>query len=98
MLEFYKHGVAEFWVHEYGDPRIPEQRAWIEKWSPYHYPIDNKVSYPALYYETALHDARVHPFHAFKMVARLDSEVISWKGPATTQNDDRHWASEFKPG
>lgn len=81
MLEFYKHQVAEFWVHEYGDPRLPEQRKWIEKWSPYHYPIDNGASYPALYYETAMHDARVHPFHALKMVARLESEVKSWKGP-----------------
>lgn len=29
MLEFYKHGVANFGADEYGDPRIPEQRAWI---------------------------------------------------------------------
>jgi len=97
MLEFYKHGVAEFWVHEYGDPRIPEQRAWIEKWSPYHYPIDTKIAYPALYYETALHDARVHPFHAFKMVARLESEVASWKGPLLlrTMTDTGHQSSNL---
>lgn len=81
MLEFYKHQVAEFWVHEYGDPRIPKQREWILKWSPYHYPIDKTLDYPAMYYETALHDARVHPFHAFKMVARLEAKVSKWKGP-----------------
>jgi prolyl oligopeptidase len=81
MLEFYKHQVAEFWVHEYGDPRIPEQKNWISKWSPYHYPIDPEKRYPALYYETALHDARVHPFHAIKMVARLQDSIMLAKGP-----------------
>jgi prolyl oligopeptidase len=97
MLEFYKHGVAEFWVHEYGDPRIPEQRAWMEEWSPYHYPIDKKIAYPALYYETALHDARVHPFHAFKMVARLEHEVTLWKGPLMlrTMTDTGHQSSNL---
>lgn len=81
MLEFHKYQVAEFWVHEYGDPRIPEQRRWIRQWSPYSYPIHADIAYPALYYETALNDARVHPFHAFKMVARLETEAASWKGP-----------------
>jgi prolyl oligopeptidase len=97
MLEFYKHQVAEFWVHEYGDPRIPEQKAWIEKWSPYHYPIDATVTYPSLYYETALHDARVHPFHAFKMVARLSQEVQTWKGPLLlrTMTDTGHQSSNL---
>jgi prolyl oligopeptidase len=97
MFEFYKHQVAEFWVHEYGDPRIPEQRSWIEKWSPYHYPIDSSLSFPALYYETALHDARVHPFHAFKMVARLNEHVTGWKGPLLlrTWTDTGHQSSNL---
>jgi len=97
MLEFYKHQVAEFWVHEYGDPRIAEQRAWIEKWSPYHYPIKPDLHYPAVYYETALHDARVAPFHAFKMVARLEAIVTSWKGPLLlrTMTDTGHQSSNL---
>lgn len=97
MLEFYKHQVAEFWVHEYGDPRIPEQRSWIEKWSPYHYQINSNLHYPALYYETALHDARVHPFHAFKMTARLDENVSYWKGPLLlrTKTDTGHQGSNM---
>jgi prolyl oligopeptidase len=96
MLEFYKHQVAEFWVHEYGDPRIPEQKTWIEKWSPYHYPLKDEP-YPALYYETALHDARVHPFHAFKMVARLEKQVSEWKGPLLlrTKTDTGHQGSNM---
>lgn len=95
MIEFYKHNVAEFWVHEYGDPRIPEQLEWIMKWSPYHYPIDSDSSYPALYYETALHDARVHPLHAFKMVAKLQRDVTGWKGPLLlrTITDSGHQSS-----
>lgn len=97
MLEFYKHQVAEFWVHEYGDPRIPEQRSWIEKWSPYHYRIDTTQAYPSLYYETALHDARVHPFHAFKMVSKLKEEVKNWKGPLLlrTMTDTGHQSSNL---
>lgn len=97
MLEFYKHQVAEFWVHEYGDPRIPKERSWIEKWSPYHYPIDPTAGYPALYYETALHDARVSPLHAFKMVSRLEATVEKWKGPLLlrTMTDTGHQSSNL---
>ena len=92
MLEFYKHQVAEFWVHEYGDPRKSTEREWILGWSPYHYPIKVSKAYPALYYETALHDARVHPFHAFKMVAKLEDTVKLWKGPLVlrTMTDTGH--------
>jgi prolyl oligopeptidase len=95
MLEFYKHQVAEFWVHEYGDPRIPEQLEWLRSWSPYHYPINADKVYPALYFETALQDARVHPMHALKMVARLHGEVRHWKGPLLlrTITDSGHQGS-----
>lgn len=103
MLEFYKHQVAEFWVHEYGDPRIPEQKEWIKKWSPYHNinpllrgpsskPVRPELQddtmakdvkeFPALYVECAIHDARVHPFHAFKFTHKLqDAYGLDTKGP-----------------
>ena len=35
MLRYHLMGAGASWIGEYGDPRIPEQRAWIEAYSPY---------------------------------------------------------------
>ena len=31
MLRYHLIGAGASWIGEYGDPRIPEQRAWIER-------------------------------------------------------------------
>ena len=61
------------WMAEYGDPDKPEDWAYIQTWSPYHLVREN-VSYPTPFYWTNTRDDRVHPAHARKMVAKLESQ------------------------
>jgi prolyl oligopeptidase len=59
------------WMDEYGDPEVPEERAWLEKLSPYHN-VDAGKTYPEIYFETSTKDDRVHPGHARKMAKLLE--------------------------
>jgi prolyl oligopeptidase len=59
------------WMDEYGDPAVPEERAFLEKLSPYHN-VDPAKTYPEIYFETSTKDDRVHPGHARKMAKRLE--------------------------
>ena len=59
------------WMDEYGDPDVPEERAFLEKLSPYHN-VDPAKTYPEIYFETSTKDDRVHPGHARKMAKRLE--------------------------
>lgn len=59
------------WMDEYGDPDVAEERAFLEKTSPYHN-VDPAKSYPEIYFETSIKDDRVHPGHARKMAKRLE--------------------------
>lgn len=56
---------------EWGDPRIPEQYAWIRSYSPY----DNlkAVDYPAMLVMSGLHDSQVQYWEPTKYVAKLRS-------------------------
>ena len=56
---------------EYGDPDVAEERAFLEKLSPYHN-VDPAKTYPEIYFETSTKDDRVHPGHARKMAKRLE--------------------------
>ncbi len=71
MLRYHKLLAGASWMDEYGDPDVPEERAWLEKLSPYHN-VRPGVSYPEIYFETSTKDDRVHPGHARKMAKRLD--------------------------
>jgi prolyl oligopeptidase len=59
------------WIGEYGDPAIPAERAYIEKYSPYQN-LKAGVKYPLAYITTSTKDDRVHPGHARKFAAKLD--------------------------
>jgi prolyl oligopeptidase len=61
------------WMAEYGDPDKPEDWAYIQTWSPYHL-IQPGASYPTPFYWTNTRDDRVHPGHARKAVAKLESQ------------------------
>ncbi|HEY1250902.1 MAG TPA: prolyl oligopeptidase family serine peptidase [Thermoanaerobaculia bacterium] len=61
------------WMAEYGDPDKPEDWAYIQTWSPYHL-IKQGASYPTPFYWTNTRDDRVHPGHARKAVAKLESQ------------------------
>jgi prolyl oligopeptidase len=57
---------------EYGDPDKPEEWAYISKYSPYQN-LREGVEYPKVLFTTTTRDDRVHPGHARKMAAKMDS-------------------------
>jgi prolyl oligopeptidase len=60
------------WIGEYGDPDDAEMWNVIKKYSPYHN-IKPDQKYPVIFFTTSTKDDRVHPGHARKMVAKLES-------------------------
>lgn len=71
MLRYHTMLAGASWMDEYGDPDVPEERAFLEQLSPYHN-VRADVSYPEIYFETSTKDDRVHPAHARKMAKRLE--------------------------
>ena len=71
MLRFHKLLAGDSWKGEYGDPDIPEQRAWIQAYSPYQN-LRAGQPYPEVFIHTSTKDDRVHPGHARKAAARLE--------------------------
>jgi prolyl oligopeptidase len=70
MIGYTRLGAGASWVGEYGDPAIPQERAFLETYSPYQN-LRADQSYPLVYIETSTKDDRVHPGHARKAAARL---------------------------
>jgi prolyl oligopeptidase len=61
------------WMAEYGNPDLPEEWAFISKYSPYQN-VKPGVRYPRVLFTTSTRDDRVHPGHARKMAARMLAE------------------------
>ena len=59
------------WIGEYGDPRVPEDAAFIARYSAYQNVRPGVADFPRVYITTNTHDDRVHPGHARKFAARL---------------------------
>jgi prolyl oligopeptidase len=72
MQRFNKLLAGASWMGEYGNPDIPEQWAYLKNYSPYHN-LKANVHYPKVFFNTSTKDDRVHPGHARKMVAKLES-------------------------
>jgi len=72
MMRFHKLLAGASWIAEYGNPDIPEQRAWIMEYSPYQ-AIKPGQKYPEPFIHTSTKDDRVHPGHARKAAAKLES-------------------------
>lgn len=70
MLRYNKMGAGASWIGEYGDPEKPEQRAWIEGYSPYQKLVAGKT-YPMPFFLTSTKDDRVHPGHGRKAAAKM---------------------------
>ena len=70
MMRYHLMGAGASWIGEYGDPRIPEQRGWIQGYSPYQRLTAGRT-YPMPFIETSTKDDRVHPGHGRKAAARL---------------------------
>ena len=73
MLRYQYIGRGASWIGEYGDPRIPEQRAWIEGYSPYQKLLEEK-DYPRVFFVTSTADDRTHPSHGRKAAARMSAQ------------------------
>lgn len=61
------------WVAEYGDPDNPQEWEYLSKYSPYQNTSAER-QYPPILLTTSTRDDRVHPGHARKMAALLESE------------------------
>ncbi len=70
MLRYHELPAGASWIGEYGDPRIPEEAAWIARYSAYQN-LRPGADYPRVYVTTNTRDDRVHPGHARKFAARL---------------------------
>ena len=72
MLRYHKLLAGASWMGEYGNPDIPEERAFIAEYSPYQN-LKADGDYPRVYFFTSTKDDRVHPGHARKMAAKMET-------------------------
>lgn len=70
MLRYHRLLAGASWMAEYGNPDIPEERGWIERYSPYQN-VRAGQRYPRPLFTTTTRDDRVHPGHARKMAAKM---------------------------
>ncbi len=70
MLRYHKLLAGASWMGEYGNPDLPEERAWLAAYSPYQN-VKDEAEYPAVFLTTSTRDDRVHPGHARKMAAKM---------------------------
>ena len=72
-MQRYSHLLAgASWMAEYGDPDKPEEWAYISRYSPYQN-LRAGTKYPKVMFTTTTRDDRVHPAHARKMAAKMES-------------------------
>ena len=72
MLRYHKLLAGASWVDEYGSPEVPAERAWLERLSPYQNLI-KRADFPVPFLLSSTKDDRVHPGHARKYAAKLES-------------------------
>jgi prolyl oligopeptidase len=72
MKRYNKLLAGASWMAEYGDPDIPQEWAYISKYSPYQN-VRADVNYPPVFFYTSTADDRVHPGHARKMAAKMEA-------------------------
>ena len=72
MKRYHKLLAGASWMGEYGDPDKPADWAFISKYSPYQN-LKKDAKYPKILITTSTHDDRVHPGHARKMAALMQS-------------------------
>jgi len=73
MRRYHELLAGASWMGEYGDPDDPAQWDFIRTFSPYHN-VQAGAKYPRTLFLTSTRDDRVHPGHARKMVARMESQ------------------------
>lgn len=73
MLRYHKLSAGASWMAEYGNPDIAEEAAYIAQYSPLQN-VDAGADYPPAFFWTNTKDDRVHPSHARRMVAKMQSQ------------------------
>ncbi len=77
MIRYEQIAAGASWVDEYGSVSVPEEKAFLQKISPYAN-IRKGVKYPTPYIWTTTKDDRVGPQHARKFAARLKDYGIPY--------------------
>ena len=72
MRRYNKLLAGASWMAEYGNPDVPADWAFLRTYSPYQNVVKDKA-YPRVLLMTSTKDDRVHPGHARKMAARMES-------------------------
>ncbi len=72
MMRYHQLLAGASWMAEYGDPSIPAEREYIRAYSPYQN-VNAATTYPEPFIWTTTRDDRVHPGHARKLAALLES-------------------------
>lgn len=72
MLRYHRLSAGASWIGEYGNPDVPEDRAFIAKYDGY-LNLRREQTYPEPYITTNTRDDRVHPGHARKFAARMEA-------------------------
>ncbi len=72
MFRYNKLLAGASWMAEYGNPDLPEEWAYIQKYAPYQN-LRAGIKYPVPLFTTTTRDDRVHPGHARKMAAKMES-------------------------
>ena len=73
MRRFHLLLAGASWMAEYGNPDKQGEWDFIRTYSPYQN-IKAKTKYPAVFFMTSTRDDRVHPGHARKMMAMMESQ------------------------
>jgi prolyl oligopeptidase len=104
MKRYSKLLAGASWMGEFGNPDIPEEWEYIKKYSPYHNVFKDK-KYPEVFFVTSTKDDRVHPGHARKMAAKMETmghsyfyhETIEGGHGAASTNEQQAamWASIY---
>jgi len=72
MKRYNKLLAGASWMAEYGNPDKPEDWAYIKTYSPYQN-VKPGQDYPPIFFYSTTRDDRVHPGHARKMVAKMET-------------------------
>jgi prolyl oligopeptidase len=72
MLRYHKLLAGASWIGEYGDPEDVKMRKSLEAYSPYQNIMPGR-KYPEVFFMTSTGDDRVHPGHARRAAAKMES-------------------------
>jgi prolyl oligopeptidase len=83
MVRYEKFGLGATWSTEYGSASVAEELEWLLSYSPYHRVVAG-TEYPSVLFTVFTSDTRVHPMHAYKMCAALQTVSSPGDEPPVT--------------